>query len=74
MYTAAIVLCYHGLLRVGEITESIHTIKAVNVHEAKNRNKLLIILRTSKTHGLGSTPSTNEIIGKGELIVKHMQW
>ena len=70
MYTAAILLCYYGLLRVGEVTESIHSIKAINVHEARNRNKLLLVLRTSKTHGLNSLPQQIEIIRKGELIVR----
>lgn len=41
---------YFGLLRVGEMTKSNHQIKARNVHWAKNKEKITIILESSKTH------------------------
>ena len=47
VYTAA----YFGLLRIGEIAKSEHAILARNVHIGTNKNKILFILETSKTHG-----------------------
>ena len=41
---------YFGLLRVGEVTESQHIIKAKDVHISDNKNKMMFVLRTSKTH------------------------
>ena len=38
------------MLRIGELTLSEHTIKAKDVHSAKNKDKVLLILRSSKTH------------------------
>ena len=69
LYMTAFLLAYYGLLRVGEITKSEHVIKAVNIHEARTKNKLLIILYTSKTHGLESRPQQIAINGKNTLEV-----
>ena len=41
---------YFGLFRVGEVTAGDHPILAKDVHIAKNKEKMLFILRTSKTH------------------------
>ena len=62
MYQAMFALGYYGLLRVGELTESQHVIKTRNVHLAKNKNKLLIALYTSKTHGQGNYPQEIKIV------------
>ena len=53
LYTAMFTF---GLLRISEIAEtpSGHAVKANDVHIAKNKNKLMYILHTSKTHGKGS--------------------
>ena len=56
-------------MRVGEISESQHTIKAVNIHKADNRDRILIILYTSKTHSLDSLPQKIKICGKSHLEV-----
>ena len=50
LYMMMILTAYHGLLRVGEITTSPHTIKARDIHTAHNNQKILIRLRMSKTH------------------------
>ena len=52
MFAAA----YYGLLRIGEISESPHAVLARNVHIGTNKNKILFVLLTSKTHDLGSKP------------------
>ena len=46
MYKALFVLCYYGLMRVGEVTMSPHVLKAKNVHMATNKDKLLLVLYT----------------------------
>lgn len=52
---------YFGLLRVGEITDSQHQIKARNVRYSKNKNKLVITLQSSKTHTSNEMPQIIEI-------------
>ena len=56
LYKAIFSLGYYGLMRVGELTvnEGGHTVKAKDVHLATNKEKLLVILYTSKTHGVNS--------------------
>ena len=69
LYTTVFLICYYGLLRVGEVSLSKHSIKAVDEHQAKNRNKLKLILHSSKTHGRNKRPQEIEIIGRGEITV-----
>ena len=52
---------YYGLMRVGELTLSPHTVKAKDVHLARNKEKLLIMLYTSKTHGRANKPQEIKI-------------
>ena len=54
-------LAYYGMLRVGEITWSPHTVKACNIHVGNNKDKILIVLYTSKTHGEESGPQKVKI-------------
>ena len=67
LYKAMFCLAYYGLLRVGEITQSDHVVKAANLHMGSNKNKILIILYTSKTHGRESHPQEIKITAKEEL-------
>ena len=69
LYKAAFCIAYYGLLRVGEVADSPHTIKATNVHSCKAKGKLLIQLITSKTHGLESRPQ-EIIISKKSMLNK----
>ena len=73
LYTSAVLLCYYGMLRVGEVAQSQHSIKAVDVHDAQKRSKLLLVLHSSKTHGPNTRPQEIEIIGKGEISVKTIE-
>ena len=61
LYKALFTLCYYGMMRIGEVTESPHVLKARNVHIATNKDKLLVVLYTSKTHGLGQRPQKIKI-------------
>ena len=71
MYISAYLLQYYGLLRVGEIADSNHTIKATNVHQSKYKStfKLLLVLYSSKTHGAESAPQQIKILGKNAIEV-----
>ena len=45
-----ILTAYYGLLRIGEVARGDHMILAKDVHIATNKNKILFLLRSSKTH------------------------
>ena len=64
LFKAMVAASYFGLLRVGEVTLSQHVIKARDVHIGMNKNKILFILRSSKTHGEDSKPQIVKISGK----------
>ena len=61
LYKALFALGYYGLLRVGELTASEHVIKAQNIHVASNKDKILVVLYSSKTHGYESRPQKVKI-------------
>ena len=61
MYKAMFCLAYYGMLRVGEVTFSQHTLKAANIHVGNNKDKIMIVLYTSKTHGEESCPQKIKI-------------
>ena len=61
LYKALLSMAYFGLFRIGEITKSPHVVEAANVHIGQNKNKLMFILHTSKTHGLGAKPQIIKI-------------
>ena len=54
LYKAVFALSYYVMMRIGEIIESPHVLLARNVHIATNKDKMLLILYSSKTHGLNS--------------------
>ena len=58
LYPAMFSTAYYGLLRVGEITSGDHVIKACDVQLADNKDKVLIILRSSKTHSVADFPQS----------------
>ena len=61
LYRALFATAYFGLLGVGELTKGDHPVKAHDVHVGRNKKKLLIILRTSKTHWKNSKPQIIKI-------------
>ena len=69
LYISAYLLQYYGLLRIGEIADSAHSIKAINLHEAIPQKRLLIVLYTSKTHGLESAPQKVKILGNKTIEI-----
>ena len=61
MYKALFALAYYGLMRVGEVTYSDHVVKAKDFHLGFNKDKLLIVLYSSKTHTKGMRPQKIKI-------------
>ena len=61
MYLAIFTSAYYGMLRIGEMATGDHPILAKNVHIGKNKDKILFILRTSKTHTRASKPQIIKI-------------
>ena len=74
LYQAMFITAYYALFLVGGITmnENSHTIKAKDVHIELNKNKLLFLLHSSKTHCQGNVPQTMKIsaIGNGASKVR----
>ena len=66
LYMSLFATGYYGLFRVGELTTGTHPIKAVDVHVAMNKNKLMFVLRSSKTHDESMKPQTVKITAEGE--------
>ena len=76
LYKAIFILSYYGMMRIGEVTLSPHVLKACNVHMVKNKDKLLLILYSSKTHGLRHRPqkikiTLNRTESSGAYIHQH---
>ena len=65
MFAAA----YYGLLRISEVAEP-HPVMARDVHYGVNKEKILFVLRSSKTHGKANKPQLVEINGKNSFSDK----
>ena len=61
LYRTIFITAYYGLFRVGELTNSPHVVKACDIHIGQNKNKLLFVLRSSKTHDEGNKPQIIKI-------------
>ena len=61
LYKAIFLMSYYGMMRIGEVTMSPHVARAKNVHMATNKDKILILLYTSKTHGKRHRPQKIKI-------------
>ena len=61
MYQTLFPLAYYGKLRVGELTLGSHTVKADGVNIGHGKDKVMIALYTSKTHGEESEPQKIKI-------------
>ena len=61
---------YYGMLRVGEISSGDHPILARDVHIAKNKQKLLLILQSSKTHWRNDKPQMVKISSEVNIAKK----
>ena len=61
LFKAMILLGYYGMMRVGELADGPHSLKAKDIFMAMNKEKLLLILHTSKTHDRSSRPQKIKI-------------
>ena len=61
LYSTLFCTAYFGLLRISEVTAGEHTLLAKDVQVGKNKRKMLLILRSSKTHGLHMEPQLIKI-------------
>ena len=67
LYQTLFSVAYYGLFRVGELATGSHPIRAKDVHIQQNKNKLLFVLYTSKTHGHESRPQKIKIRANPEF-------
>ena len=70
LYQTLFALVYYMLFWVSELTTGGHPILARDVHIAHNKEKILVILRSSKTHGRESYPQKVKITAHPD----HFQW
>ena len=61
LYKVIFSMSYHGLLRIGELVTGNHPILVTDVHQGKNKDKLQIVLRSSKMHTRADPPQTIKI-------------
>ena len=63
LYCTMFASAYYGLFRVGELTEAPggHAMKAEDVQIAVNKDKIMFLLRSSKTHFKGDVPQLVKI-------------
>ena len=61
LYKALFSTTYFGLLWISEVTAEAHPVLAKDVQIGSNKNKFLLILRSSKIHGVGSKPQLVKI-------------
>ena len=61
LYKAIFSLAYYDLMRVGELTQGEHPVKAADLSIGNNKNKILLILYSSKTHTRADFPQKKKI-------------
>ena len=68
LYKTILAIGYYGLFRIGElVTPGEHTMKARDLYLGKNKNKILIVLYSSKTHDKESYPQEIKITGRDNV-------
>ena len=74
LYMAVFTATYYGLLCIGEVTQSPHAVLAKDVFIRVNKNKMLFLLRSSKTHGQGAKPQLVKIAQQTPKKVGRNKW
>ena len=59
-------------MRVGELTQGPHVLKAKNIQVALNKQKIQVILFTSKTHGIYTHPQKIKIMANVACLSQEM--
>ena len=71
LFKALLAMTYFGMFRVGKVTKGPHVVKVVDMLIATNKDKLMFILCTSKTHNKGNKPqiikvkAVKDLTGRG---------
>ena len=71
MYKTLFLISFYGFLRIGEATFGNHVLKAKNVHLGLNKNKIFLLLYTSKTHNKGSKLQEIKIVANDPNYWQH---
>ena len=76
MFKCMFAISYYGLMRIGEVTRSQHVLRARDVHVGMNKDKILLLLYSSKTHDTSNLPqqikiSANARDKSGHYVNRH---
>ena len=72
LYITILLVGYYGLFRIGELTTGDHPMKAKDIPIGQNKDKILIILYTSKTHSKESRPQEIKITARSSSEKQHV--
>ena len=61
LYPAIFACLYYGMFHIGELTQSKHAVKACDVLIAKNKKKMMFVLRSAKNLNAGDRPQLVKI-------------
>ena len=69
LYKTMFTTAYFSLFRISELaqTPNKHAVLAPDIHIGKNKDKLMFILHTSKTHGQGTFPQIIKISSQQKI-------
>lgn len=67
MLRAAFSLAYFGLMRISEVSKSDHAVKGQDINYRRNKRRITIYLRSSKTHSASDKPQIIHIQGNRNL-------
>ena len=70
LYVAMMMTAYYGLFRIGELTQSKHAILFDDIHMGHNKGKIMLVLRSSKTHKKSQPPQCMKINAIEEKEIK----
>ena len=73
LYKSLFILGYYGLMRIGELTASEHVLKAKDLHTGTNKQKILMILHSSKTHSRANLPQKIKITANNNKTNMYVQ-
>ena len=66
LYKSILAMGFHGLLRIGELTQGDHVVLAKNVYIALKKPKIMLVLYSSKTHSKANLPQKIKITAQRE--------
>ena len=73
LYCTIFLTMYFGLFRISEVVKGDHAVLAKDIHLGKNKNKILFVLRSSKTHSTVISPQLVKITSTADYKKKLQQ-